>query len=131
MGDRQARIRTTKMEGGAPPPPIMVQTTLPMMPRPCANPPPPEVFSSRQAAGALFGHAGNAWCLYPTLIADVCLTATDCHCLTNVVKHDVLFSVSDTVCILRLNQVWHREYRCTYAQLWSALPLVCICLFLN
>ena len=29
--------------------------------------------------------------------------------LTNVVRHDVLFSVSDTVCVLRFNQVWHRE----------------------
>ena len=35
--------------------------------------------------------------------------ATDCDCLTNVVRHDVLFSVSDTVCVLRFNQVWHRE----------------------
>ena len=43
----------------------------------------------------------------------------------------VLFSVSDTVCVLRFNRVWHREYRCTYAGLWSALPLVCICLFFN
>ena len=33
----------------------------------------------------------------------------DCDCLTNVVRHDVLFSVSDTVCVLRFNQVWHRE----------------------
>ena len=24
-------------------------------------------------------------------------------------KYDVLFSVSDTVCIFRFNQVWHRE----------------------
>ena len=30
-------------------------------------------------------------------------------CLTNVVRHDVLFSVSDTVCVLRFNRVWHRE----------------------
>ena len=35
------------------------------------------------------------------------------------------------MCILRFNQVWQREYRCTYALLWSALPLVCICLFFN
>ena len=32
---------------------------------------------------------------------------------------------------LRFNQVWHGEYRCTYAGLWSALPLVCICLFFH
>ena len=36
-------------------------------------------------------------------------TAADCDCLTNVARHDVLFSVSDTVCVLRCNQVWHRE----------------------
>ena len=34
---------------------------------------------------------------------------THCDCLTNVVRHDVLFSGSDTMCVLRFNQVWHRE----------------------
>ena len=31
----------------------------------------------------------------------------------------------------RFNQVWHREYRCTYAVLGSASPLVCTGLFFN
>ena len=35
------------------------------------------------------------------------------------------------LCVLRFNQVWHREERCIYALLWSALPLVCICLFFD
>ena len=39
--------------------------------------------------------------------------------------------VSDTVCVLRLNQVWHGEYRCAYALLWSAFLLVCNCPFFS
>ena len=48
-------------------------------------------------------------------VAQPSCTPTDCDCLTSVVRHDVLVSVSDTMCVLRFNQVWHREYRCTYA----------------
>ena len=40
-------------------------------------PPPPPAVAPQESSPAgkrrvaLFGHAGNAWCLYPTLIADV------------------------------------------------------------
>ena len=34
-------------------------------------PPPQESSPAGKRRVALFGHAGNAWCLYPTLIADV------------------------------------------------------------
>ena len=66
--------------------------------------------------------AGDRFCSAPFFLhfqlLDICFRrppppppriAADCDCPTNVVRHDVLFSVSDTVCVLRFNQVWHRE----------------------
>ena len=61
-----------------------------------------------QDSSCLFTTQGRSIALVPSPPPPPA-TATDCDCLTNVVRHDVLFSVSDTVCVLRVNQVWHRE----------------------
>ena len=51
--------------------PVGASSCTPNTPKVSCQPPPPPPPSAGKRRVALFGHAGNAWCLYPTLIADV------------------------------------------------------------